>query len=349
MLLIWYYLLTFSTALIAVVISIPVVRKIALSQGYVDRPDARKVHHQPIVRIGGVSICLGIVIALAVAYCCGSLSLLPAEAVTKIQWVIFGSLGFFIIGLTDDLLGLSPLLRLVVQAGVSSFVWQAGVRIEFLTFPEVGIVHLGWLSLPITIIWLTGVVNAVNWIDGLDGLASGVCGIAASFIFIVCLFTGQYAAAFVMLALTGSLLGFLYYNFNPAQIFMGDGGSYLIGFMIAGVSIVGLVKSAVATAILVPFLILAVPILDMSAVIVLRLYHGKSPFLADKRHLHHRLLRFGLSHRSTVCIIYSLAVWVGSFAIVLVGIPYSLMVVSGATGLLGFTTWQAWQSVQHQS
>lgn len=346
MLFIWYYLITFLTALLAVVVSVPTVRTIALKQGYVDRPDLRKVHHQPMVRLGGISIYIGTMAALLVAYCCNSFNPLPAETVSKIGWIICGSLGFFVIGLIDDLLGLSALLRLVLQIGIAAFVWQAGIQIEFLTFPGSGVVQLGWLSFPVTVIWLTGVVNAVNWIDGLDGLASGVCGIAASFIFIICLFSGQYATALIMLALAGSLLGFLYYNFNPAQIFMGDGGSYFIGFMIAGVSIMGLVKSAVATAIFTPFLILAVPLLDMSAVIALRLYHGQSPFLADKRHLHHRLLKAGLSHRFTVYVIYSLALWVGSLAVVLVGIPYSLIILLSATGLLGFTVWRAWYSLQ---
>jgi UDP-GlcNAc:undecaprenyl-phosphate GlcNAc-1-phosphate transferase len=193
---------------------------------------------------------------------------------------------------------------------------------------------------------LAGVVNAINWIDGLDGLASGVSCIASITVAIVSLFTGQPTVALVMLALAGSLIGFLYYNFNPAHIFMGDGGSYFIGFTIAGISIVGLVKSATITAIVLPFLILAVPILDMVAVILARLKNGQSPMAADKRHLHHRLLKIGLSHRFTVLFIYTLALWTGSLAIALAGIPNSLFVVIATTGLLGCSSWRAWSLAQ---
>jgi len=277
----------------------------------------------------------------------GAFDGLPATTEAKIGWVMVGSFAFFLIGLTDDLISLSPALRLVVQGSVSSFIWFMGVRIEFISFPSAGILlHLGWLSLPITVIWLTGVVNAINWIDGLDGLASGVCAIAAVAIFIVCLFTEQYGAAFVMIALAGSLLGFLYYNFNPAQIFMGDGGSYFIGFTIAGISLVGLVKGAAVTAVVLPLVILAVPILDMSAVIIARLSSGNSPFMADRRHLHHRLLQLGLSHRLTVLFIYCLALWTGSLAIAIAGIPSSAIGMISATGLLGCTSWYAWRSIR---
>jgi UDP-GlcNAc:undecaprenyl-phosphate/decaprenyl-phosphate GlcNAc-1-phosphate transferase len=165
-------------------------------------------------------------------------------------------------------------------------------------------------------------------------------------LFVICLFTGQIGEAFVMVALAGSLLGFLYYNFNPAQIFMGDSGSYLIGFTIAGISITGLVKSAAVFAILLPFVILAVPILDMSMVILARLRHGCSPFAADRRHLHHRLLNAGLSHRLSVFVIYALTFWAGSLAMVLIGIPSGFLILGSATAVLGGTTWTALRTLR---
>ncbi|MGF1536643.1 MAG: MraY family glycosyltransferase, partial [Elainellaceae cyanobacterium] len=173
-----------------------------------------------------------------------------------------------------------------------------------------------------------------------DGLAAGVSGIAAVIMLIVSLFMSQPAAALVVAALAGGTLGFLRYNFNPAQIFMGDGGAYYIGFTLAGVGVIGLIKSLTTVAVLLPFLILAVPILDMSAVIIDRLRRGKSPFAADNRHLHHRLLNAGLSHRLTVLFIYSLTLWVGSLALAIAKIPSGPVYATAATALLIYTCWK---------
>jgi len=349
MLLSQYYLFSFVTAALAVVWSVPFVKSIALKHKQFDLPNIRKMHQRPMVRLGGIAICGGTLLALLITYGLGGFGSLSASTAARVGSVLLGGLSFFLVGLTDDFVSLSPLTRLVLQGGIAGLVWMSGVRIEFLTMPGVGLIHLGWLSLPLTVLWLTGVVNAINWIDGLDGLASGVCCIAAIAIFTVSLFTGQHAAAMVMIALAGSLLGFLYFNFNPAQIFMGDGGSYFIGFTIAGISVIGLVKGATVTAILLPLLILAVPIIDMSAVILARLRSGSSPFAADKRHLHHRLLDLGLSHRLTVLFIYALTLWVGSLAIAIAGIPNSVMLLVSATGLLGCITWKAWLSIRQNS
>jgi UDP-N-acetylmuramyl pentapeptide phosphotransferase/UDP-N-acetylglucosamine-1-phosphate transferase len=346
MLLSWYDLLAFAIAAIVVLATIPLVKLIALQYGYVELPAARKVHRQPMVRLGGVSICAGTLLALLIVWMTGGFAD-GTTAIPEVGVVMLGGCGFFLIGLVDDLIGLPAIGRLCLQCGIATWVYSAGVQIEFLTVPGVGLVHLEWFSLPLTVIWLTGVVNAINWIDGLDGLASGVSGIAAIITFAICVFTGQPAAALIVAALAGSLVGFLYYNFNPAQIFMGDGGSYFIGFTLAGTSIIGLVKSATAIAILLPLLILAVPLLDMSAVIVSRLSSGRSPFLADQRHLHHRLLHAGLSQRLTVLMMYALTLWAGSLAVTLAGIPKGAVMLTIATSLLIYATWKAWRTVRH--
>jgi UDP-N-acetylmuramyl pentapeptide phosphotransferase/UDP-N-acetylglucosamine-1-phosphate transferase len=153
----------------------------------------------------------------------------------------------------------------------------------------------------------------------------------------------QPAAALIAAALAGAALGFLRYNFNPAQIFMGDGGSYFMGFTLAAVGVIGLVKIPAFTAVLLPYLILAVPIVDMSVVILARLCRGKLPWAADKRHLHHRLLNAGLSHRLTVLFIYSLTLWVGSLALAIAGIPSGITYACGATSLLSYATWRVWK------
>lgn len=336
-----YHLAAFSVAAVVVLLATPTIKQLGLKSGRVDLPNARKMHQRPMVRLGGVSIFLGTLIALLMVWNLGGFGVLSPEREYEIWGVTIGGLGFFLIGLADDLFCLSASVRLLLQAAVAAGAWWVGVQINFLTIPFDGLVSLpGWVSLPVTIVWLVGMANAINWIDGLDGLAAGVSGIAAVVMLVACLFMDQPAAALIAAALAGGALGFLRYNFNPAQIFMGDGGAYFMGFTLAGVGVIGLVKSVTTVAVLLPYLILAVPILDMSAVIVDRLRSGKSPFVADKRHLHHRLLQAGLSHRLTVLFIYSLTLWVGSLALAFSGIPSGLVYAIAATALLSYTSWK---------
>ncbi|WP_017653895.1 glycosyltransferase family 4 protein [Fortiea contorta] len=338
-----YHLISFLVAAVVVLWTTPDVKNIGIKSGRVDQPGGRKVHQRPMVRLGGVSIFAGTITSLLIVWWLGGFSGLPPEKEWQVWGVTLGGLGFFLIGLADDLLNLSPFTRLLMQVIVASAAWKAGVSIDFVTVPTVGIVDLHWLSLPITVIWLVGMVNAINWIDGLDGLAAGVSGIAAVVMLVVALFMQQPAAALIAAAIAGAALGFLRYNFNPAQIFMGDGGAYFMGFTLAAVGVIGLVKIPAFTAVLLPYLILAVPIVDMSAVILARLRHGKSPFSADKRHLHHRLLSAGLSHRWTVLFIYCLTLWVGSLALAVAGVPSGITYVCIATSLLSFAIWRAWR------
>lgn len=341
-----YHILAFAISAAVVLCSTPVVKQIALRSGRVDLPGDRKVHNRPMVRLGGVSIYLGTLLALLLVWWLGGFidstgQHLPPGKEYEIWGVTVGGLVFFLIGLLDDLFGLSPITRLLLQGVVAALAWKVGVQIEFLTIPFVGLVSLPDLvSLPITVIWLVGMANAINWIDGLDGLAAGVSGIAAVVMLMVSLFMHQPAAGLIAAALAGGTLGFLRYNFNPAQIFMGDGGAYFIGFTLAGVGVIGLVKSVTTAAVVLPYLILAVPILDMSAVILDRLRSGKSPFIADKRHLHHRLLNAGLSHRLTVLFIYALTLWVGSLALAFSGMPSGLAYALAATLLLTYAGWK---------
>ena len=341
-----YHLIAFAISAVIVLITTPIVRKLGLKSGLVDMPSGRKVHNQPMVRLGGVSLYMGTLVALLVVWWIGGFVDITGEPLAPdkeygIWGVTVGGLAFFLIGLMDDLFNLSPFSRLFMQATVATLAWNVGVSIDFLTIPFWGLVVLPmWLSLPVTILWLAGMANAVNWIDGLDGLAAGVSGIAAVIMLIVSLFMAQPAAALIAAALAGAALGFLRYNFNPAQIFLGDGGAYFMGFTLAGVGVVGLVKSVTTAAVLLPYLILAVPILDMSAVIFERLRSGASPFMADKRHLHHRLLNAGLSHRFTVLFMYVLTLWVGSLALAFSGIPSGVAYAIAATVLLSYTGWK---------
>ncbi|MDE5070203.1 MAG: MraY family glycosyltransferase, partial [Trichodesmium sp. St16_bin4-tuft] len=280
----FYHLITLIISTLLVLLTTPTIKKIALIIGLVDHPGGRKIHKQPMVRLGGVSIFISSLIALLIVWWLGGFidtngNILPPEKEFEIWGVTVGGIAFFVIGLADDLFGLSPLFRLFTQIIAASIAWVVGVQIQFLTIPFYGLAHIDiLLSWPVTVIWLVGMANAINWIDGVDGLAAGVSGIAAFMMLIVSIFMDQPAAALIAAALAGATLGFLRYNFNPAQIFMGDGGAYYVGFTLAGVGVIGLVKTTMVTSVVLPYLILAVPILDMSAVILDRLRNGKSPF-----------------------------------------------------------------------
>jgi UDP-GlcNAc:undecaprenyl-phosphate/decaprenyl-phosphate GlcNAc-1-phosphate transferase len=345
-----YHVLAFCLAAGVVVWSTPLVRQYALKNGRVDQPGGRKIHSRPMVRLGGVSIFCGTILALLLVWLTGGFGVLPPDKEYEVWGVILGGVAFFLIGLADDLFNLSPVSRLLLQVMVAGLAWRMGVQIEFLTLPLFGLIKLApALSFAITVIWLVGITNAINWIDGLDGLAAGVSGIGALVMLVTSLFMNQPAAALIAAALAGASLGFLRYNFNPAQIFMGDGGSYFIGFTLAGIGVIGLVKSVTTVAVLLPYLILAVPILDMSAVILSRVRRGKSPFIADKRHLHHRLLQAGLSQRLAVIFIYTLTIWAGCLAMAFSGMPSGFGYAIAASLLLGFMSWQVWRVARQQA
>ena len=339
-----FYGLAFVSAFSVVLASVPIVRKIATYSGHVDLPCDRKVHKIPIVRLGGLCIFVGTLAAVGCLWRVGGFNTLLSIDRKEILIMLLGASGYFLLGFFDDLYTLSPRFRLVCQFAIAALVWQFGIRIDFIAVPGIGIVHLAWLSLPDTLIWIVGSVYAINWIDGLDGLASGVSAIATLITVGICLFVGDPSVALLAMCLVGSLCGFLVYNFNPACIFMGDGGSYFIGFMLAVISITGLVKGA--TAITIPLIVLAVPILDMTLVIISRLLRRKSPFVADKSHLHHRLLKVGLPHRWAVLFIYALSLWIGSWAFTLAPIPNGVLAIFVATPIFCLTSWRAWQLAQ---
>ncbi len=335
------YLVAFLAAAVIVLWTTPTVKAVGLWSGRVDRPNARKVHHEPIVRIGGVAIFLGTFVALLLVWRAGAFGVLPPTTEYEIWGVTIGGLLFFLIGLADDCFQLRALFRLALQFGVAIAAWSVGVRIEFIKLPLWGVWDLPlWLSLIVTLLWLVGLANAINFMDGLDGLAAGVSGIAAVILLIVTLLMDQPGAALIAAALAGGSLGFLRYNFNPAQIFMGDGGAYFLGFTLGGIGVIGVAKVATTLAVALPFFILAVPIVDMSTVILTRLKQGKSPFLPDKRHLHHRLLQAGLSQRFSVLFIYALTLWMGCWALALSGLPAGGTYLIGASVLMAVVVWE---------
>ena len=346
-----FSLLVFGLSVLITTLLVPLVRGVGLRFGLTDRPDTRKQHKAPIVRIGGIAMVLGFTLALALAWAWGAFGVLPRNQETLIWATIWGSLGFFCIGLADDLLSLPPLPRLSVQFLVATVAWEAGIRITTINL------HLGGqvlqfstgFSLLVTVLWLVGLTNAINWIDGLDGLAAGVGGIAAVGLTIVTFYVNdQVALAPTLLAATlaGTCLGFLRFNLNPAQIFMGDGGSYFLGFALASISIIGPAKEFTGVSLLLPLMILFLPLADMSTVVMGRLWSGCSPFYPDQRHLHHRLLRAGFSHRHTVFLIYAVTQWLACLALVVANVGNRFLWLSLTTGLL---IWLLLRSGQKQA
>ena len=334
-------LLTFAVAALCTALVVPLVRRLGLRWGLVDAPDPRKQHTTPMVRLGGVGIVVAFSLALGLTWLFGGFADLAPEKDQLIWTTLAGALCFFLIGLADDLFALPPLPRLGGQLAISMVVWNEGVRIGSIELPmgwlggaDLQLPLPDWLSLLATLIWLVGITNAINWLDGLDGLAAGVSGIAAIGLLSVSFSLHQPAAGLLAAALAGSCLGFLRHNFNPARIFMGDGGSYFLGFALAAISIVGPAKGLTSVSLLLPLLILSLPLADMSAVIMGRLSEGHSPFYPDRRHLHHRLLRTGLSHRRTVLLIYAFTQWLGSLALVLVNAEMRFLWLALATAVL---------------
>ena len=318
---------------------VPLVRSMGLRLGLMDQPDPRKQHSTPMVRLGGIGMVLGFCAALAVTWAIGGFGLLAPDRDQLIRTTLAGSLCFFVIGLADDLFALSPWPRMAGQIAVSMVVWSQGVRIGAIDLPWITgtasvIVLPDVLSLAATVIWLVGITNAINWLDGLDGLAAGVAGIAAVGLLSVSFSLHQPAAGLLAAALAGCCFGFLRHNFNPARIFMGDGGSYFLGFSLAAVSIVGPAKGLTTVSLLLPLLILSLPLADMSAVIMGRLSDGHSPFYPDRRHLHHRLLRAGFSHRRTVMLIYVFTQWLAALAMVVANVEMRFLWLALATAIL---------------
>jgi len=297
----WIYLTIFFLALIITILLTPMVEKFALKIGAVDIPDKRKIHVRHIPCLGGISLFAGVFTALGLVLVFSDLAL-NLEALLGI---FIGSILILGVGIYDDLRGLSPRVKFSWQVLAALIVYFFGVEIGFVSNPFNGIYPLGiWVSLPLTLLWIVGVTNAINLIDGLDGLAAGVTAISAGTMFFVALSSGQYGAALLILALAGAALGFLKYNFYPARMFLGDSGSLLLGFILATTAITGVFKTTLVVALIIPVLILGVPIFDTMFAIGRRLSSGKHPFEADDKHIHHMLLRAGFSQREAVLSIY---------------------------------------------
>ena len=271
-----------------VVLLTPAVGGMARLLGAVDAPDARRVNRRPIPRLGGLAIFLGLVVP--------ALAFLDLSGESR--GVLLGAAVATVVGAVDDFRGLSPPVKLGGQLVAAAIPPAFGVWIDHFTFPFLGVVDLPALvGVPLSMLFIVAVMNMVNFLDGLDGLAAGVCAIAGATYAVLALSLGKADPAILSAIVAGSCLGFLRHNFFPARIFMGDSGALCLGFILASVSIQGLLKTASTVVLVLPLLVLAVPIIDTSFVVAKRLKHGLPVYAADRSHLHHRFLNIGFSQR----------------------------------------------------
>jgi UDP-GlcNAc:undecaprenyl-phosphate GlcNAc-1-phosphate transferase len=329
----------FIIAIICGTILTPIVRRLAHQFGALDHAlSSRKIHGRPVPRLGGIAIVVAFYAPLV------GLLIWHSEVgkmfVAERSHVVGLFVGGFIIallGVYDDLRGAMAKQKFLVQFSIAGLMYALGYRIEALANPFGTELYLGWASLPFTLFWIVGVINAMNLIDGLDGLAGGVALVAVLTTFLISL---QRAHPLMLLfsgALAGAILGFLFYNFNPATIFMGDTGSMFLGFVLSISAIQTNQKSSTAVAVLIPGIALGLPIIDTLLAMGRRAMRGRPIFQADKEHIHHRLLARGLSHRQAVLVLYGFCVLLGAVALVL---TYTNSLESAflllALGLIGF-------------
>ncbi|OGS37417.1 MAG: hypothetical protein A2293_10805 [Elusimicrobia bacterium RIFOXYB2_FULL_49_7] len=313
---IFLYVAVAGFALLVTLVTTPLVIRLSHTLDVLDKPATRKIHKGLIPRMGGLSIFAGLIAGLGF-YC-----LLEKEGFALLRnkgyfVILAASFIMLLLGLFDDKYGLNAKVKFTVQIIAAAIIIIYGIKIERITNPFGGAFDLGWLAYPISFLWIVGVTNAINLSDGMDGLATGICLIVAMTMFAVSLVTQHPGTLVVSAILSGALIGFLRYNFNPARIFMGDTGSQFLGFLLAALSIKGSLVSSTTVSFLVPLIALGLPIFDTLFAFLRRIVTGANPFSADKMHIHHRLLSFGFNQRQVVIMLYTVSILFGIIAFTL--------------------------------
>ena len=323
-------LIAFISAVIISFVMTPLARRLAIRVGALDVPkETRKIHNKPMPYFGGLAIYVAILSCMFVY--------MPHNSTN--YHIMAGATVVVFAGVIDDMYGMPAKIKLAIQIVAALIAIRGGVQIRFITNPlsEAGLFYLfNWLSFIITLFWIVGITNTINLIDGLDGLASGVASIAATTLLFTAANMGYDFIVMQCAIIAGASLGFLPFNFNPAKIFMGDTGSLLLGYMLAVTSVSGAVKSVAAIALAVPVFALGIPIFDTTFAIIRR-YINKKPIMeADKDHLHHKLMKFGLNQRQTVLIMYFISMLLGIVAVIIadadpfIGLTVATIVVIAA-------------------
>ena len=292
----------------------PVVSSFAKKVGAIDIPDKKRhIHSHPIPRMGGLAIFLGFLLSV----------LLFVNITPQVRGILLGAILIVVVGAIDDVMNLNAWLKFCVQIVAAVIAVLSGVIINVVSNPLLitseQAVTIGILAVPVTVLWIVGVTNSVNLIDGLDGLACGVSAIASMSMLVVSLLVSDsnINVATILAALVGGCLGFIPYNLNPAKIFMGDTGALLLGYVLATVSVIGMFKFYAIVTFVLPVLALAVPLSDTIFAFTRRIMHGQSPFHADRGHIHHRLLALGLTQKQAVAVLYAASGILGAAAVLL--------------------------------
>ena len=304
-------------ALVVTMVVMPLVRRLAIRLGAIDMPgkagtdSERHLHTQPTPRMGGLAIFLGFCLSMARF----------VQLNSQLTTMLVGALIIVVLGMVDDVKNLPAWLKLIFQIVAAVVAVSGGSVIRYLSAPawlaENGHLNLGIFSVPATVLWIVLITNAVNLIDGLDGLAAGVSAISSVCLLVVALGYSDMTVAVICSALAGSCIGFLPYNISPARIFMGDTGSTFIGFILAVASVQGLFKIYALISFAVPFFMLGLPIFDVCFAVISRVSHGESPMKADRKHVHYRLLDMGLTKQQTVAVLYIVSGILGLVAVLL--------------------------------
>ncbi len=326
-----------AVALVALLVTYaltPHVRRVAERLGAIDHPGGRRINTEPTPRLGGIAIYIGFVAAAAVAMVItrpielvngnGEMYIrIPIALQTDrgLLGIMLGGTFLLACGIYDDVRGMHPALKFLAMVAAAALLIPFGLVTQFLTHPLTGqSIAAGPWGAVFTIVWVVSVVNVINIIDGVDGLAAGIAAIAATTLLLTAIHKSDAVAISLAAALVGCAVGFLRHNFNPARIFMGDSGSMFLGYVLGGLSVMGLYKSFTAISLAVPFLALGVPIADTAFAIARRLLSRKPVYLPDRGHLHHRLLDRGLSQRQTVFLLYLISATLGLGALALAGV-----------------------------
>lgn len=301
----------------------PLAREAGKYFKIVDLPSARKVHSALTPRDGGIAVFLSFFLSLL-----GSKWILgmpeTADGNSTFVWLIAGGVLVFALGLVDDIRRLPPHIKFAFQIIAALLAYAGGTEITQLELPAGYVIQMGVFSLPLTVLWFLLVINAVNLIDGLDGLAAGVTLFASLVLLVLSSMGGHYWECMGLAGLAGACLGFLRYNFNPASIFLGDSGSYFIGYTLASLSLLGSMKSEATVAILIPVVALGLPLIDTILAPVRRFIIGKRLFRPDSSHIHHKLLQMGLTQRKAVLLLYAATITLGLFSLALVRVRNEL-------------------------
>ncbi len=320
----WYWFAAvFLIAIIGTAAVTPLVIKLAWRVDAVDYPDGRRVNTKPTPRLGGVAIFIGLILALGFIVVVNVIDpdLLHIRGLNKdINYYGVGvaMVVIFITGFFDDVYQIRPLVKFLGQIIAAIIACASGVLFSHFLNPfGPGVIDIGWLAYPVTVFYLVAFANIINLIDGLDGLASGVVLICAGALFFLSVTRGGMDAAIMAIALVGVCGGFLFFNFYPAKIFLGDSGALLLGFSLGLVSLFGVVRATALISLLIPVVIAGIPVIDTFTSIVRRLRAGQHIFSADKEHVHHRFINLGFSQRTTVLIIYGISIVLAILAILI--------------------------------